>query len=170
MYTPDNEDFVPASFPLKAIVTVANSTTPTPNPAPFIFSAETASADFNTQLLKDSGYDFASILDNNQDPSLRYNSEFRSLQALSSIYKYHNTFPFFSSVHQQGMHYEYTLSLSHEERMAKLNANMARGNHRPVTESPNILEEKLNRDVKLGVSVPVWASSIRDIPGTMVQA
>ena len=93
VYIPDDEGFVPASWFLKSVAKVANSTTPTPNPAPFLFSAETASVNFNTQLLKDSGYNFASILDKNQGTSLSYNSEFRSLPALSSIYRHHDTFP-----------------------------------------------------------------------------
>ena len=54
--------------------------------------------------------------------------------------------------------------------MAELNANMARGNHRSATKRTDILKEKLNRDVKFRFSLPVWASSLRDIPGTMVQA
>ena len=54
--------------------------------------------------------------------------------------------------------------------MAELNANLARGNHRSATKRPDILEEKLGRDVKFGFAVPVWASSLRDIAGTMVQA
>ena len=54
--------------------------------------------------------------------------------------------------------------------MAELNANLARGNHRLATKRPDILKEKLHRDVKFGFAVLVWAASLRDIPGTMVQA
>ena len=53
--------------------------------------------------------------------------------------------------------------------MTELNANMARGSRHLATKSPDILEEKLNRDVKFGCSVLVWVSSLRDIQGTMVQ-
>ena len=150
VYTPDDETFVPENWFLKAIAKVTKSMTPTPNPSRFKFSAGTASVDFNIQLLKDLGNDFASILVHNQDISLSYNSEFWSLAALSSMYKHHNKFPFFSSVHQQDMHYETTRLLSNKERMAELNANMARENHRLAIKRPDILEEKLNRDVNLG--------------------
>ena len=78
VYTPDDEDFLPGNWFLKATAAVAKSTTPTQKPAPFIYSTETASVAHNTQLLKDSGYDFASIIGNNQDTSLSYNSKFRS--------------------------------------------------------------------------------------------
>ena len=53
--------------------------------------------------------------------------------------------------------------------MAELNANLVQENHRSATERPDTLEEKLERDVKFGFAVPVWASSLRDIAGTMVQ-
>ena len=53
--------------------------------------------------------------------------------------------------------------------MAELNANLARGNHCSATKRLDILEEKLEKDVKFGFAVPVWASSLRDIAGTMVQ-
>ena len=125
---------------------------------------------FNTQVLNAADNDFVSIIDQNQDTSLSYSSEFRSLPALASIYRHHDTFPFFSSVHQLGMQYESTQLLSNDERMAELNANLARGNHRSATERPDILEEKLGRDVKFGFAVSVWASSLWDIAGTMVQA
>ena len=54
--------------------------------------------------------------------------------------------------------------------MAELNANLAQGNHRSATKRPDILEEKLERDVKFGFAIPVWVSSLQDIAGTMVQA
>ena len=85
IYTPDYEAFIPANWFLKTVAKVARSTTTTPNPAPFRFSAETASVYFNTQLMKGLGNDFVSILDQNQDTSLSYNSEFWSLSALLSI-------------------------------------------------------------------------------------
>ena len=149
---------------------MAKTKTSTPRPAPFQFSTEAASVAHNTQLLQDTGNNFASIIDNNQDTLLSYSFEFRSLKALSSIYRHHDTVPFFASAHQQEIYYTFTQTLSDHERMAELNANMARGNHRSATKRPEILEEKLERDVKFGFSVLVWASSLCDITGTMVQA
>ena len=93
----------------------------------------------NTQLLTDTGNDFANIIKNNQDTSLSYSSEFWSLKALLYIYKYYKTFPFFSSVYQQEMHYAFTQTLSDKEKIAELNANMAQENHGSATERPEIL-------------------------------
>ena len=60
--------------------------------------------------------------------------------------------------------------LSNDEKMAELKANLAQGNHRSVTQRSDILEEKLHRDVTFGFAVLIWAASLQDIPGTMVQA
>ena len=68
------------------------------------------------------------------------------------------------------MHYAFTRLLSDNERIAELDVNIARVNHQSATKRPKILEEKLERDVKFGFSVPVWASSLLDMPGIMVQA
>ena len=99
-----------------------------------------------------------------------YSSEFQSLDALSSFYKKHDTFPFFANVHQQGTYYALTRTLSDDERITESNTNIARRNHRSVTKRPEILEEKLERDLKFRFSIPWWVLSLRDILGTMVQA
>ena len=170
VFTPNDENFAPSAWFLAAIKAIVRKPTPTPKPAPFKFSTETASVAYNTQILQHAGNNFATIIDNNQETLLSYSSEFRSLDDLSSIYRHHDTFPFFAGVHQHGMHYAFTSTLSNDERMAELKANIARGNHRSATERAEILDEKLERDVRFGFSVPVWASSLLDMPGTMVQA
>ena len=52
VHTLDDEDFVPENWFLKVIAVVAKSNTPTPKPAPFIFSTKVASVAQNTQFLK----------------------------------------------------------------------------------------------------------------------
>ena len=170
VFTPDDEKFAPSAWFLAAIKAIARKPTPTPKPVPFKFSTDTASVAYNTQILQDAGNNFATIINNNQETSLSYSLEFRSLDDLTFIYRHHDTFPFFAGVHKEGMHYAFTRTLSNNERMAELKANIARGNHRSATERSEILEEKLERDIKFGFSVPVWASSLLDMPGTMVQA
>ena len=86
VYTPDDEVFISPNRFLKAIATIASLRTLTPNKAPFKFSTDTGSVAFNTQVLHKANNDFVSIIDQNQDTSLSYSSEFRSLPALASIY------------------------------------------------------------------------------------
>ena len=163
MHTTDDENFVLENWFLKALEVVAKTNTPPPKPESFKFSTEAASVAHNTQLIRDARNDITSIIKSNQDTSFSYSSKFRLLKLLLSIYKHQTTFPFFSSVHQQMMHYAITRALSNKERITELNANMAWENHRLATNRPDILEEKSNRDVKFGFSISVWASSLRAI-------
>ena len=125
---------------------MAKTATPTPRPSPFQFSTETTSVSHITQLLQNTGNNFTSIINGHQDTFLRYSSKSRLLDALSFIYKNHGTFLFFASMYQQGMYHAFTQTLSNDE----LDANMARVNHQLVTKRPEILEEKLERDVQFG--------------------
>ena len=54
--------------------------------------------------------------------------------------------------------------------MAELSANLARGNHKSANSNPEELEEKMNREVQYGFSLPVWTSIITKIPKAMLQA
>ena len=76
MHTPDDENFVQKNWFLKAIEVVAKTNTPTPKPAPLKFPTEAASVAHKTQFERDTGNDFASIVDNNKDTSFSYSSEF----------------------------------------------------------------------------------------------
>ena len=76
MSTTDDEVFIPPNWFLKAIATVASLTSKTPNKAPFEFPADTDSVAFNTQVLHNANNEFVSIIDQNQDTSLGYSSEF----------------------------------------------------------------------------------------------
>ena len=95
VHKPDDEKFVLENWFLKAIKVVAETETPTPRPSPFQFSTAKASVAQSTQLLQDAGNNFANIIDGHQDTSLSYSSKFRLLDALASIYRNHDTFPFF---------------------------------------------------------------------------
>ena len=166
VHTLDDENFVPANWFLKATEAVVKTNTPAPKTAPFKFSTEAASVAHNTQLLRDTGNDFASIIDNNQDTSLSYSSEFRSLKALSSIYNHHDTFPFFSSVHQQGIHYTFTQMLSDEEITAEFNLSLQ--SRPPWVKPSRPKESKSENPIRVGfrstspsIDMPLCAYSSR---------
>ena len=143
----DDEQFIPLDWFLTVIKALAETPTPTPKLAPFKLSTDTTSVSRNIQLLQNAGNDFAKIIADHQDTSLGYSSEFRLLEALMSIYKNHDTFPFFADLHQHEINYAFTRTLSDNETMAELNANIATENHQLVTKRPEILEEKLEREV-----------------------
>ena len=86
-----------------------------------------------------------------------------------SIYRDHELFPFFMKLHQEGMEYIYKETLTDSERMAELEANIDRGNHKSATSKPEELKEKINRDVHYGFAVPIQKSILTKILGAMVQ-
>ena len=68
------------------------------------------------------------------------------------------------------MDYHYIRELTNNERMAELKATLEKGNHKGASLQPEILEEKIHRDVKFGFSVPILASAVKKIKNAMVQA
>ena len=59
--------------------------------------------------------------------------------------------------------------LTDDERMAKLKANLAWGNHKSLTSLPETLMEKLYWDIKYRFAVPILTSIIRLILKSLVQ-
>ena len=170
LHSPDDELFTSPAWLLQAIEAVAHKTTKTPSAPPFRFKTDTTSVKHNTALIEDYNFDFTKLIEDHQHTSLSYSSEFRDIDDLTAIYHDHDLFPFFKGLHQNGMEYIYNKELTDCERMAELEANISRGNHRSATERPTELRTKLDREVEYGFSVPVLASCITKIPGAMVQA
>ena len=85
----DDEAFVPPSWLLKAITDVVATTPRTPAAPPFAFATDPVSVKHNTELLAEFDYDLTALLEAHQDTTLAYNSEFRSLHELRSIYQHH---------------------------------------------------------------------------------
>ena len=71
-------------------------------------------------------------------------------------------------MHKNGMDHKLTRELSECERMAELNANIERGNHKGASTKPEKLLEKIHREVKHGYAIPVLVSILQFIPHIMV--
>ena len=153
--TPDDELFTPPNWLLQAITIVANINTQMPAVPSFQCWTNDSSVIHNTNLLENYNYNFTKFIDNNQHTSIYYSSEFRPLSYLSLIYYQRDLFPFFKGLHQNGMEYIYNRKLSDCKRLAELEANITRGNHRLATERPTELVKMLNRKVEFGFSVLV---------------
>ena len=67
------------------------------------------------------------------------------------------------------MEYKYTRELSRDEKMVELEAQLKKGNHKGATTQEEELKKKLFRDVQYGFLVPVRASVLKKIKGTMLQ-
>lgn len=105
-------------------------------------------------LLKLHNYNLKKITKENQNTLLWYGSEFCLIKNLKSIYGNHDLFPFFSGIRQRGIGYMYKKTLTKDEQMAELGANLERGNHQLAKSKPEKFEEKVGRDVKYTFVVP----------------
>ena len=168
--SPDDEDFIPPAWLLQSIQQIAATSTPTPAAPPFQFCSSSDSVTHNTRLLEEYDFDLTKIVDEHQHTTLGYGSEFRSIEDLSSIYRQHELFSFFKVMHQKGMEYIFKRDLTEDERMAELEANIARGNHASAKSQPKELERKVDREVTYGFALPVWLSAIPRIPRSLLQA
>ena len=75
--------------------------------------------------------------------SLGHGQEFRPLEQLDKIYSEHPLYLFFSHVHQHGMDYALDFELTEKERMAELELNLERGNHKSATLKPYELKANI---------------------------
>jgi hypothetical protein len=125
--------FVPPDWLLEAILEVADSPALPPKKPPVRFATDVESLAFNEQLLAQYDYDLGALLDAHQDTTLGYGSEFRPIDQLAKLFGPHPNFPFFRKVLGTGMEYFVDTELSEPERIAKLDANLERGNHQSAS-------------------------------------
>ena len=140
MSTPDDELF-------ESITKVAATFTNTPVSPPFLFSFSDSSVTHNTELMEAINSDLTKIINEKQDTYFCYGSEFWSIEDLSSIYRRHKLFLFFTEIHYQGMKYNLYCELTENMKVEELSANLDRGNHHLVISSLKGLKAKVNKEV-----------------------
>ena len=67
------------------------------------------------------------------------------------------------------MEYKYKGEFTSDEKIAELEAQLEKRNHRGVTMKKEELDRKLYRDVEFGFAVPVFKSILKRIKGVMLQ-
>ena len=161
--TPDDDNFVPPPWLLASIIRVTSSPGTVPNPPPFLFRTDAPALQHNADLLKEHDYDLSQLLPNFQDTTIAYGSEFRPIEDLRSTFRQHPNFEFFESTVLDGMHYHFTKELTDDERMAELEAQITRGNHKSATSDPEGTSKMTGKDVTKGFSLPLPASIVPKI-------
>jgi hypothetical protein len=164
-----NDTFKPPEWLIKAIDEVAHTPAPPLKAPPVKFAVDNESLEHNGRLLDRFNFDLAELLDHFADTTLGYGSEFRPVDQLEKIFAGHPNFAFFRGVLQKGMDYFFHQEISEEERMAELEANLERGNHKSATSDPLITTKALHKDVKFGFSLPFPSSLVRHLKGALVQ-
>ncbi|OEU10297.1 hypothetical protein FRACYDRAFT_247237 [Fragilariopsis cylindrus CCMP1102] len=112
----------------------------------------------NAELLKEYDYDLSQLLRNFQDTTMAYGSEFcptEDIGSVLSVFGRHPNFEFFE--------------IYQDERMAELEAQVLRGNHKSATSDPEGTDKMTGKDVKKGFSLPFPASIVTKIKQALVQ-
>jgi hypothetical protein len=164
-----DDDFKPPEWLIKAIDEVAHTSAPPLKAPPVKFAVDDDSLEHNGQLLDKFNFDLTELLDHFADTTLGYGSEFRPVDQLEKIFAGHPNFAFFRNVLQQGMKYFFHQDISEEQRVAKLEANLKRGNHKSATSEPQQTAKALHKDVKFGFSLPFPSKLVRRLKGALVQ-
>ena len=137
----DDDRHIPKPWLLQNVRRIRN-TRQDPFPAgPFWYSPDLESVQHNTDLLRKYNYDLEPLLQEHQHTSLFYGHEFRPIEDLESLYGQHDLFPFFKNIHQNGMEYKYKRELTSDEKMAKLEAQLQKGNHKGAQTQEEELEK-----------------------------
>jgi hypothetical protein len=138
-------------------------------PPPFLFRTDPAALKHNADLLKKYDYDLSKLLPDFQDTTVAYGAEFRPIEDLKIIFGRHPNFEFFEATVLNGMDYHFTTELTEDERMAELEAQMARGNHSSATSDLGGLNKMTGKDVTKGFSLPLPAEIVSEIKDGLVQ-
>ena len=88
---------------------------------------------------------------------------------MRSILGNHPNFAFFEKIYSNGIDYSFICDLSEEERITEMEANLASGNHKSVTQAPDAVSLLLAKDVKHGFSFHVNVATVHSIEGATVQ-
>jgi hypothetical protein len=159
--------FFPPPWLLGAVAEVAALEVKSPLNPGVCFDTSPPSLDHNSSLLCQHGYDLESFLGGQAGTTLEYGAEFRPVHQLEKVLGNHPNFTFFREVLLKGMKYSFTQDLSEDERLDELEKQLARGNHKSVSEKPEV--GLLLKDVAHGFSLPIKVDTVRLIRGAMVE-
>jgi hypothetical protein len=162
---PDDNHGPPLHF-LHKLRAVATTHVPTPAAPPFRFNTSVDALCHNEGLLRTSNFSIEALLQNHQDSTLGYGSEFRPVEQLRSILGTHPQFPALETICREGMNYRFHTELSDA---TELSAMVERGNHKSAENEPGVVNKLLLKDVTHGFSLPIPPKTVALIPGGLVQ-
>jgi hypothetical protein len=168
LHGPD-DSFTAPDWLFQAVKSVAHAEVKTPEAPPVRFDTSPESLQFNSDLLQGFDFDFERFLATQGSTTLGFGSEFRPLEQLDQLLDKHPVYPFFRDILSLGMDYKFTTELSEDQRLAELDANVRRGNHKSAEAEPIKVAALLAKDVRHGFSLPVLPSLVYKLAKALVQ-
>lgn len=134
-----------------------------------LFNKSPEAIEHNTRLLEKFDFDLERLLESNQGTTLSHGSEFGPVGSLALFLSDHPLFPYMSKVFTRGMDYSFHTELSEEARVAELEAQIRRGNHKSAQDERDTVVELLMKEVQHGFAIPIDGSVVPRMKGEMVQ-
>ena len=128
-----------------------------PRPSPFRFDFTAAAASFNASLLDKFDNDLGKVIEAHPGTVSSYGSELRPIAQLEPLLRHYRHWSEFKQYHEEGVDYPFTEEISEADRLAMLQENISRGNHRSAMskEARVHVAKAMESDIELGYGIPI---------------
>jgi len=152
-----------SSWLLYHLAALCASKEETPQQHQFQFENSRKAAKFNTKLIKYTDYDVTKCIHKQKNTVLTPGSEFRSIEKIRKLLRYHEDWPEIRDIISKGCDYKLGPSPDEETRMTDLTAMLERGNHKSAKDNIKTLNKAFTKEVEKGWLLPVTVESLRKI-------
>jgi hypothetical protein len=156
---------------LSQLLEVLELSCPVPSRPPFIFNTSDEALAHNSEYLEDRGWSLPELFRRNQGSTIDHGSEFRPISQLRRVVGLHDpNFRDLKEMFTKGFHY--TLKrreLTEAKRVAEVEAQLERGNHKSATKNEEEVQSLLAGDVKHSFVLPIQVGVLRSIKGLHLQ-
>eukprot|EP00956_Cyclotella_meneghiniana_P033327 scaffold95026_cov46-Cyclotella_meneghiniana.AAC.2 len=150
---------------MRIVRQIATTATPTPKAANFRFEFNKDAATFNSNLLKDSGYDYDKhLLTHESQSTLAMGSELRPVEQLDQLFSRHPGYPLFRWNTIHGIDYPAD-DLPEPARIRDLFEQIEKGNHKSALhkDARKHVDKAMISDIELGYGIPITIDCIKKL-------
>jgi hypothetical protein len=119
-----DDAFVPPSWFLNEVTSIANHDPPIPKAPPFCFQPTEEAARENALILAAADYNLAQVIEQHAETTIGYGSEFRSVAQLRPLLRRHPNFEALSQLITYGMSYVFTREIDDNAQQTEMLALM----------------------------------------------
>ena len=149
-------DTRPTSSLVRIIKSIIDNTTPPPKKPIFKFENTENAAEFNSKILASCNFDYEELLSKQKNTTISYGSEFRPMNVLFKLLKFHKDGERIRSVLSKGTD-TFILPLEEEKIKEDCMADIERGNHKSASKSKDgidFVHKTYTKEVNKGWMIP----------------
>ena len=165
---PDDAMATPAWF-LEELGRIAGSEPPVPKKSKIVFENTATAAATNESILKSFDFSMEKLIAANQETTLGYGSEFRTVNQLKPLLGGHPNFNKLSKILNSGMSYNFNRELDELTKSEELRKLLKRWNHKSAQDCEEKVSQLLTKDVIHGFAIPIPVTAVVNIPNAAVQ-